>query len=256
MSAPRAICRVSASRRWPPPARALPLRAAMPDAAVPRDDDARRICASSPRRPTAGQRRFRRRLCATIRTASPRTCGCCVETGVAGPVDRGLRPAMTPSRSTISISRSRACGRRARRSTRPAATSCSRAAAKAYPRPARLGRDHPPAEGLCRGRRRLPLRAGHQDARADRGGGEGGRAQAGQLSDVAAPPVFTVADLAGARRAAHQRRRHAGALGGAASSARRAKSPSEGSFDGFDGVIAQSPSSTPSLRDDLGKATA
>ena len=32
-----------------------------------------------------------------------------------------------------------------------------------------------------RGRRRLPLRAGHQDARADRGGGQGGGAEAGEF---------------------------------------------------------------------------
>ena len=49
-------------------------------------------------------------------------------------------------------------------------------------RPARYGRDHPPAEGLRRCRRRLPLFAGHQDARADRGDGQGGRAEADQFS--------------------------------------------------------------------------
>ena len=44
-----------------------------------------------------------------------------------------------------------------------------------------LDADDRAAQGLCGGRRRLPLCARHQDARADRGGGEGGRAEAGQL---------------------------------------------------------------------------
>ena len=49
---------------------------------------------------------------------------------------------------------------------------------------------------------------GHQDARADRGGGEGGGAEAGQFPDGGATG-FTVNDLADAGRAPHQRRRHA-----------------------------------------------
>ena len=51
---------------------------------------------------------------------------------------------------------------------------------------ARSRRDHPPAQGLRRRRRRLPLRAGHQDARADRGGGEGGRRRSRSISSTAA----------------------------------------------------------------------
>ena len=40
-----------------------------------------------------------------------------------------------------------------------------------------------PAQGLCGSRRRLPLRAGHQDQGADRGGREGRASKAGQSAD-------------------------------------------------------------------------
>ena len=79
-----------------------------------------------------------------------------------------------------------------------------------HPRPARHRRDHPAAEGVRRRRRRLPLFAGHQDARAHRGDREGGRRQGDQF------PQLRRVRLHGRRprqdgRAADQRRRLAGA---------------------------------------------
>ena len=52
-----------------------------------------------------------------------------------------------------------------------------------HPQPRGHGRDHPPPQGLRRCRRRLPLRAGHQDARGDRRRRQGRGAEAGQLPD-------------------------------------------------------------------------
>ena len=56
------------------------------------------------------------------------------------------------------------------------------AGGKFYSRRARSRRRHPQAQSLCRGRRRLPLCAGHQHARADRSGGQGGGAEADKFS--------------------------------------------------------------------------
>ena len=83
-----------------------------------------------------------------------------------------------------------------------------------HPRPAGHRRDHPPAQGVRRRRRRLPLFAGHQDPRAHRSHREGGGRQGDQL------PQQRRVRLHGERprrhgRAAHQRRRLAGAGGDA-----------------------------------------
>ena len=76
-------------------------------------------------------------------------------------------------------------------------------------RATRSRRDDPPAQGLRGRRRRLPLSAGHQDARAGHRRRQGGRAAAGQPADDH-QRVHRQGDCRHGR-APHQRRRHAGA---------------------------------------------
>ena len=106
-----------------------------------------------------------------------------------------------------------------------------------HSRPAGPRRDHPPAQGLCRRRRRLSLFARHQDPRADRGDREGGRPQGDQLPQPGALG-FTVSDLAGMG----VRRISVGGSLARVGDARlhqdgHGRSPSEGKFDGFAGLI-------------------
>ena len=79
-------------------------------------------------------------------------------------------------------------------------------------RRARSRADDRTAKGLCGGGRRLPLRAGHPHARADRSGVQGGRAEAGEFPERrGVRPLGERSRRDG--RAAHQRRRGARALG-------------------------------------------
>ena len=67
-------------------------------------------------------------------------------------------------------------------------------------------------KAYCRGRRRLPVRARHQDARADHRRGAGGGAQAGEFPDVGGDQLHRQRPRRDGR-APHQRRRNAGARG-------------------------------------------
>ena len=104
----------------------------------------------------------------------------CIATGVAGlsvedsPKDA---PAALRSQRRGGARQSRARGRRSCRRRR----GVHRPRRELHPRRARSRRRHSPAEGLRGRRRRLPLCAGDQDARADRGGGQGGGAEAGEF---------------------------------------------------------------------------
>ncbi len=105
----------------------------------------------------------------------------CVATGVAG-----LSIEDSPNNGDDAALRSRYRGGaregRARRD-RPRRRRCRvhRARGKLRPRRQRSRRRDPPLASLCRGRRRLPLCARHQEPRADRGGGQGGGAEAGEF---------------------------------------------------------------------------
>ena len=134
----------------------------------------------------------------------------CIATGVAGlsieDFDRRSGPAAVRFRSRARPREGRARGDRQGRRRRRV----HRAHRGLHPRPARPGRDHPPAEGLCRRRRRLPLFARHQDPRADRGDRQGGRAEADQFSQQRRVRLHRQRPRRDGR-APHQRRRHAGA---------------------------------------------
>ena len=103
-SAARATCSISASRRWPPPARASRFAQGYADGAVPRDmmlAHLREIVEATDlpvnadfESGFAARSRRRRRERAAVRRDRRRRA-----------VDRGLRPATRPSRSTTSTSR-------------------------------------------------------------------------------------------------------------------------------------------------------
>ena len=130
----------------------------------------------------ADQRRLRGRLCRRARGRGGERAA------VRGDRRSGLRSRTTParrtSRFTSSTWRWRGC-KAARGGDRQGGRrrAADRAQRGPHPRPARPGRDDPPAQGLRGGRRRLPVCAGHRHARADRGRGGGGGAEAGQRAD-------------------------------------------------------------------------
>ena len=124
-----------------------------------------------------------------------------------------IRPATSATRSTISTSRWRA-SRRARGDRQGRRR---RGVHRAHRRLHLVGRPDLDEtirrlQGLCGRRRRLPLCAGHPHPRADRGGGEGGGAQAGQPPDAGRARPHRGRDRRDGR-APHQRRRHARAGG-------------------------------------------
>ena len=167
-----------------------------------------RITASSRRRPTFRSTPISRTASPTIPTSVAENVTRCIATGVAGlsieDFAATIRHAALRLRPRAGAREGRA--RRDRQGRRRRGV--HRAHRGLHPRPARHRRDHPPAEGVRRRRRRLPLFARHQDPRAHRGHGEGGRRQGDQL------PQLRRVRLHGERsrrhgRAAHQRRRHA-----------------------------------------------
>ena len=189
-----------------------------------------RTTASSRRRPTFRSTPISRTALPTIPTAVAANVTRCIATGVAGlSIEDSPQQSDDPLYDFDAGAGARQGGARGDRQGRRR-RGVHRAHRGLHPRPARHRRDHPAAEGLRRRRRRLPLFARHQDPRAHRGDREGGRRQGDQL------PQQRRARLHGERsrrhgRAAHQRRRHAGAGGdgrlhqvGARRSPRRASS--------------------------------
>ena len=181
-SAPRAICRAWASRRWPPRAPASPGRAGFADGGVPRDMMLAHIAELSAAADVPMNADFEGGY-ADEPEGVAESVRLCVATGVSGLSIEDYTGDMDKPLYDFDLAVAR-MRRRARPSTRPAATCCSPAAARASSAD-RAGprRDDPPPQGLRRRRRRLPLCARHQDARADRGGGQGRGAEAGQRAD-------------------------------------------------------------------------
>ena len=114
----------------------------------------------------AHERRLRGRLCRRARRRGGKRAAVRGNRRVR-PVDRGLHrrqgQAALRLRPGGGAHQGGAGGHRQGRRRRAA----DRAQRGLHPRQARHGRDHPPAQGLFGGRRRLPLRAGACDARAD-----------------------------------------------------------------------------------------
>ena len=129
MSAARAICKASASRRWRRPAPATPIREGYPDGAQSHGRGAGALSRARRGDRHSAQRRFRERLRRRSRQGRGKR-DALHRHRRRRPVDRGLRR-RTRRRSTNSTPRWRASRRRAPRSTRPAATSCSPRAPRA-----------------------------------------------------------------------------------------------------------------------------
>ncbi len=127
MSAARAICRASASRRWRRPAPATPIPKVIRTARKAWTRCWRTI-ASSRRRPTFRSTPISRTASPTIPTRSRRTSR--AASPPASPAFRSRTRRKIRRRSTNSTQRWRASRRRAPRSTRPAATWCSPRAPK------------------------------------------------------------------------------------------------------------------------------
>jgi len=151
-------------------------RAARGDARAPARD---RGCSGR-----AGQCRFRGRLCGCTRSGR-RERAAVHRDRSGGALDRGLDRRSKPAalrfrpraRARARHTRGDRQGRGRRRLHGP-----HRGLRARSPRPRG---NRAPAEGLCRGRRRLSLFAGHQDPRGDRGHGEGSCSQAGEPPDFA-----------------------------------------------------------------------
>ncbi len=206
-SAPRAICRPRLQGAGPTSSGFAHARG-FADGARAARHDARAFARDRRGDRRSGQCRFRGRLCGRPEGVGGKRAALHRDRRRRA-VDRGFAPAILRYRSTISTSHWRACAPRVPRSTRRAAMSSSPRAPKA---------SFADGPDLAETIRRLKAFAdagadclyspGDQDARGDRGDREGGRAQAGQLSDVDRP------GLHGERsrrhgRAPHQRRRHA-----------------------------------------------
>ena len=236
-SAARAICRASASRRWRRPAPAMRIRAGLRR----RRACARRGAGALPRDRRgdrrSAQRRFRERLCRRSRRRR-RERDALHRDRRGRAVDRGFDRRSTPSRSTISTLRWRACERRAPRSTRPAATWCSPRAPKASS-----------AAGPTSTRRSAGSRPSPTPAPiASISPGIKTREQIeAVVKAVGAKPVNFL-DVERARlhrrrsrgngRAPHQRRRHARARGlDRVHAAPPAQIAEDGKFDSFAGVV-------------------
>ena len=203
--------------------RLLRSRRASPTAASPRDD-ARPYRARSPRRPTCRSTPISTTASPTSPRTSPKACGSASRP--ASPASRSRTRPATRQAALRLRPRGRAGpggARGDRRGRRRRASWSARAECFLVGQPD-LDETHPAARGLCRGRRRLPLRAGrpHAARRSPRSSRRWRRSRS--TCSSADRSGFTVADLAelGVRRIS---------VGGALARAAWARPSSRGARD-------------------------